>query len=150
MKWRRDVQVAIRHIFGKESTHINDFNSVRFWPNYSPSTESEKIELYLRGVKETQAILGSMIEEIQEFWSDDETLAEKAVSSRTSSRPKVIENNTQIFIVHGHDEAMKQSVARTIENLELEPVILHERPDKGRTIIKKFEDYADVSFAVVT
>jgi predicted nucleotide-binding protein len=28
-------------------------------------------------------------------------------------------------------------------------VILHERPDKGRTIIEKFEDYSDVQFAAV-
>ena len=33
--------------------------------------------------------------------------------------------------------------------MELEPVILHEQPNKGRTIIDKFEEYADVRFAVV-
>ncbi len=30
-----------------------------------------------------------------------------------------------------------------------EAIILHEQPDAGRTIIEKFEDYADVSFAVI-
>lgn len=33
--------------------------------------------------------------------------------------------------------------------MELEPVILHEQPNKGRTIIEKFEEHADVRFAVV-
>lgn len=55
----------------------------------------------------------------------------------------------RVFIVHGHDEEAKQSVARCIEKLDLEAVILHEQPHRSRTIIEKFEDYADVGFAVV-
>ncbi len=54
-----------------------------------------------------------------------------------------------IFVVHGRDEATKQSVARFLEQLELRPIILHEQADKGRTIIEKFEDHSDVGFAVV-
>jgi len=61
-------------------------------------------------------------------------------------QPKISKN---IFIVHGHDESMKQSVARTLEALELKPIILHEQANKGRTIIEKFETYSDVSFAIV-
>jgi predicted nucleotide-binding protein len=58
--------------------------------------------------------------------------------------------SNRIFVVHGHDEEMKQAVARTIETLGLEPIILHEQPDRGRTIIEKFSDYASrSSFAVV-
>lgn len=58
-------------------------------------------------------------------------------------------NNTDIFIVHGHDEESKQFVARVIEKLGLNAIILHEQVNKGRTIIKKFEDYSNVGFAVV-
>lgn len=55
----------------------------------------------------------------------------------------------KVFVVHGHDEEVKQSVARCVEKLGLEAIILHEQPNQGRTIIEKFEDYADVGFAVV-
>lgn len=57
----------------------------------------------------------------------------------------------RVFIVHGHHEALKQQVARTVERLTGEPpIILHEQPDGGRTVIEKFESYADeVGFAVV-
>ena len=55
----------------------------------------------------------------------------------------------KVFIVHGHDEAAKESVARFLEKLKLEPIILHEQPNSGRTLIEKFEVYADVGFAVV-
>lgn len=56
----------------------------------------------------------------------------------------------KVFIVHGHDEAPRESVARFLEALNFEPVILHERPNRGRTIITKFQEEArDVGFAVV-
>ncbi|NPE28179.1 nucleotide-binding protein [Methanococcoides sp. SA1] len=66
---------------------------------------------------------------------------------------KMIEENTtneKIFIVHGHDEEMKQTVARIIGKLDLKPIILHEQANGGKTIIEKFETHSnDVSFAIV-
>lgn len=67
-------------------------------------------------------------------------------ADRPDNRPP---SNTKIFVVHGHDRAMKESVARFLEKLGLEPIILHEQPNSGRTIIEKFADYSDVGFAVV-
>ena len=60
----------------------------------------------------------------------------------------IIEDN-KIFIVHGHDEGLKQTVARFLEKLEIEVIILHEQPNSGRTIIEKFEVFSDVGFAVI-
>jgi hypothetical protein len=54
-----------------------------------------------------------------------------------------------VFVVHGHDGEAKQAVARFLEKLGLSPVILHEQPDRGRTIIEKFEHHSAVGFAVV-
>ena len=55
---------------------------------------------------------------------------------------------TQVFIVHGHNASAKESVARFIEKLGLEAIILHEQPNRGSTIIEKFERHAGVSFAI--
>jgi predicted nucleotide-binding protein len=56
----------------------------------------------------------------------------------------------KVFVVHGHDEVARETVARFISKLGLEPIILHERPNKGRTIITKFrEEAAEVGYAVV-
>lgn len=55
-----------------------------------------------------------------------------------------------VFIVHGHDSALKLNVARTLEKLGLSPTILHEIPNKGNTIIEKLEDAAmHCSFAII-
>jgi predicted nucleotide-binding protein len=76
------------------------------------------------------------------------TIKESTSSAKTISKSSM-PTTKKVFIVHGHDDAMKEAVARTLTDLGLEPVILHEQPNKGRTIIEKFEDHSDVGFAVV-
>lgn len=57
--------------------------------------------------------------------------------------------SNKVFIVHGHDDLAKTEVARFIEKLGLEAVILHEQANAGNTIIEKLEKNTDVSFAIV-
>jgi predicted nucleotide-binding protein len=54
-----------------------------------------------------------------------------------------------IFIVHGRDGEAREAVARFVEKLGLNAIILHEQPNAGKTIIEKFEAHAAVGFAVV-
>ena len=64
--------------------------------------------------------------------------------------PKLMKPKSKnIFIVHGHDEGARESVARFITNIGLKPIILHEQANRGRTVIEKVEVHSDVSFAVV-
>jgi predicted nucleotide-binding protein len=44
---------------------------------------------------------------------------------------------------------MKQMVARFLEKLGTEVVILHEQPDAGKSIMEKLESYGKTDFAVV-
>jgi predicted nucleotide-binding protein len=56
----------------------------------------------------------------------------------------------RVFIVHGHDEGLREAVARFLERVGLEPIILHEQPNRGRTIMTKFrEEAGDTGFAVI-
>jgi hypothetical protein len=67
-----------------------------------------------------------------------------------NAQSRSVEFSNKVFIVHGHDEGARETVARFLAQLGFEPVILHEQPNKGRTIITKFrEEAADVGFAVV-
>ncbi|MDN4605901.1 nucleotide-binding protein [Sporosarcina highlanderae] len=65
------------------------------------------------------------------------------------SPPLVEIDNKKVFIVHGHDESVKLSVARFLERLDLKPIILHEQASGGTTIIEKIENHIDVGFGVV-
>lgn len=61
-----------------------------------------------------------------------------------------IVKNKKVFIVHGHDDLLKESVARLVEKIGLEAVILHEQPKGGKTIIGKLEELADrVGYAII-
>lgn len=69
--------------------------------------------------------------------------------------PQAVQNNVprnkrKVFIVHGRDNEAKFEVSRFIENLGLEPIILHEQANLGKTIIEKIEHYAnDADFAII-
>jgi len=62
--------------------------------------------------------------------------------------PLPSDKQNMIFVIHGHDEASKSQVARLIERLGLTPIILAEKPNRGRTLIEKIERHSDVAFAV--
>jgi hypothetical protein len=55
----------------------------------------------------------------------------------------------KVFVVHGHDSEVRESVARLLEKFDLEAVILDEKPNEGLTIIEKFETHSDVGYAIV-
>lgn len=63
------------------------------------------------------------------------------------------ESNT-LFIIHGHDEINTLKLKYLLkERWNLDPLLLTERPGKGRTIIEKFEEEARKArfvFAILT
>lgn len=58
-------------------------------------------------------------------------------------------DKTKVFIVHGHDNLAKIEVARFIEKIGFEAIILHEQANKGKTIIEKIEENTNVGFAII-
>jgi hypothetical protein len=61
-----------------------------------------------------------------------------------------VRQGRKIFIVHGHDQWPREAVTSFLESMGFEPIILHEQPNRGRSIITKFrEEAADVVFAIV-
>ena len=70
------------------------------------------------------------------------------VINKSSNSTK--EYSRRIFIIHGHDGELKNELARLLERLDFEPVILHEQPDQGQTIFSKLNgQMSDVGFAFV-
>ncbi|EJG0975814.1 TIR domain-containing protein [Vibrio parahaemolyticus] len=72
------------------------------------------------------------------------------VSNVTSSFQVQPKKKNKVFIVHGRDNEAKQEIARHIESLGLEAIILHEQASSGMTIIEKIEHYSgEADFALV-
>jgi predicted nucleotide-binding protein len=85
-----------------------------------------------------------VIENLDTFSVMDE-LTEKT----SEQKPTKKKNSKKVFIVHGHDNELKETLARYLEKIGLEPIILHEQVNGGLTIIEKFEKHSDVQFAIV-
>jgi hypothetical protein len=60
-----------------------------------------------------------------------------------------IHNSKKVFLVHGHDHGINETVTRFLEDLGLEVIILQEQPNRGQTIVEKLEAHSGVGFAVV-
>ncbi|CAM5282240.1 hypothetical protein LSHI6S_00345 [Leifsonia shinshuensis] len=56
----------------------------------------------------------------------------------------------RIFVVHGHDGEAKHHVARVVLQLTgTEPIVLDEQASGGKTVIEKFEAYANTASAAI-
>ena len=94
-----------------------------------------------RNIATLEALKTSLEERYEEV-----AQVEKPATESKASSPRPVTD--QIFIVHGHTREA-ESVARLLTQLGLKPIILHEQPNLGMTVIEKFERNADVGFAVV-
>ncbi len=114
--------------------------------------ESEKLGELDTCIRITNKAIGKLESEGKTWPVQNQTLgiSKNAPKSPTHTSRSAQPNTKQVFVVHGQDEAAKQTVARFLEHLDLDPIILHERENRGRTIIEKLEGCsADVGFAVV-
>lgn len=144
-KWKRKTEIALIHIFSENSKHIMELKNIDYYPSKLGSwKDNERITVFQNDLENAKVLLNSMIEEIEEYW-------EEGISTDNINKENKIyerELNKDVFIVHGHDEALKEMVARFLTVIDLNPIILHEKPNKSRTIIEKFEDYSKVSYAI--
>ena len=58
-------------------------------------------------------------------------------------------DNKKVFIVHGHDHALLQEVEMMLHRIGLDPIILMNQVNAGRTIIEKIEECTNVGFGIV-
>ena len=93
----------------------------------------------------TKKITGRILKECQSLLKGTTPKPE----APTVTKPKVPMDKSKVFIVHGHDGEAKQAVARFVEKIGLEAIILHEQASSGKTIIEKIEANSNVGFAIV-
>jgi predicted nucleotide-binding protein len=126
------VEQFIMQALGSDSAQ--DFSSI--------NSEDEFQELAMRAAY-VEGVLAR-------YGSNNESDADSNDSTSSPIRPPSQITSKRVFVVHGHDGEVKETVARFLEKIGLVPVILHEQPNEGRTIIEKFEVSSDdAGFAVV-
>lgn len=89
----------------------------------------------------TKDITDEILEEAKHSLDTDGLGLKKEMKIQTSSN--------KIFIVHGRDEHLRTQVENVLRALGLEPIILQEQANIGKTIIEKIEECTDVGFGIV-
>lgn len=120
--------------------YTDNLSNISFFPNlYSPSLE-EKNYFWDLGKNRVINLVDTVLEEQKLFGKHVNSLKSKELKLKTSGK---------VFIVHGHDSLAKTEVALFLQRLSLEPIVLHEQVNSGKTIIEKIEANTDVGFGVV-
>ncbi|MEE0544873.1 MAG: nucleotide-binding protein [Faecalibacterium sp.] len=140
ISWKTRAERFLRTHYGENSKEAVDFGNTHFSLMIYTfnETESDYIEACKSGLVESKAVFEVYLEELKE---NDVTPDNEATQDNSISKSKV-------FVVHGHDEALKQEVARIVEKQGLEAIILSEQANQGKTIIEKIEENADVGAAI--
>ncbi len=137
---QRRAEMIVRNMFGEKTKYLQDLHRIGFRPSWAPSANDDKVRYWQSGTNEMMNLFNTIKEELTLFHKQ---------RGKPTAEVSTAHSTNKVFIVHGRDEEMKIAVARTLDKLKLNPVILHEQPNKGRTIIEKFTDYSDVGFAIV-
>lgn len=145
---KRHARMIIRKVLNTED-YNSEIAGIQFTPSIVahniPGFENASTTLHRVFQKGKQELI-SLIETIKMEIKIDSEMSRTYFYNNSSTH---VNNTKKVFVVHGHNLEIKYDVARTLEQLGLEPIILHEQPNKGRTLIKKFTDYSDVDFAIV-
>lgn len=149
-KWITFNKELLRQMFNNEvilkeytGTYLKHFASLG-----SPNpTFWKQIEIIHDDIEDHITHLESILGRL-ELFPEDIQIEVQQVAPNPRDHQAGKEKN--VFIVHGHDNAAKQTVARFISQIDLTPIILHEQPNRGQTIIEKLETNAhEAGFAVV-
>lgn len=135
--WYNLTERFLLKLYGKESIEHENFKNTSFSPKIY-SDVRQVISKCKEGLLACKLTFQGYIEELKE----------ESEETQVTAHAEKIEKFLKIFIVHGHDGELKQSVARIIEKQGIEAIILSEQANKGRTIIEKFEDHSDVGGAI--
>lgn len=140
ISWKTRAERFLRTHYGENSKEVVDFGNTHFSLMIYTfnETESDYIEACKSGLVKSKAVFEVYLEELKE---NNVTPDNEATQDNSISKSKV-------FVVHGHDEALKQEVARIVEKQGLEAIILSEQANQGKTIIEKIEENADVDAAI--
>ena len=140
--WLSNTKKAIQYAFDDKSK-VSQFLKETIRMRSFTGTEVERQIEYMVALNGAKKFLQSLLDEVDRFWEDDMP-AQVPMTAKASIEP----NDKDVFVVHGRNQEVLKSVMVFLKNLGLNPIILSEQPGKGRSIIKKFEDHAQVKYAI--
>lgn len=113
----------------------------------SPYGDASPFQAYLtEGKEKSRALLKQAVRDLEERIEYSEPTAQP---NPTNEPERQKPYSRKVFIVHGRDDGPREAVARFLERLGFQPIILHEQASRNMTVIEKVEKHSEVGFAVV-
>ena len=126
---------------------VKIFTSIE--PDLNECDYDDEYSLFCNELDNKKQILEQIIGDPDLNWNAKTSTKEHNISQDTNNSKRSKINRKKVFLVHGHDIGSKETISSFLKKIELQPIVLHEQANEGRTIIEKFENYADVSYAIV-
>lgn len=147
-EWEFRADRFLAKHYGQESEERIGFSKVDFGEYHGQNDILSGIR-YKSGLQEAKAIFKVYLDELEQEDFDRAAERIKNVGGEIVKINNWVEKKyDKVFIVHGHDNALKQEVARIIEKQGLEAIILSEQANGGKTIIEKIEENSEVGAAI--
>ncbi|MEX0323187.1 MAG: TIR domain-containing protein [Puniceicoccaceae bacterium] len=145
-KWDKFNSELIRTFFSTDLI-ADEYNHSGFRGGFYMGEQSlsERISDHQYTLQGRVDCLESIIERLSIIPLSGSVVIEPIQKIETPQTP----DTSKVFIVHGHDVGFKNEVARFIEQIGLQAVILEEQANKGQTIIEKIESNTEVGFSIV-
>ncbi len=139
--WNNSLLRFVEKKYGKNSKTYDDFSkrtySLSFF--FGDTPESEHINAYKDDMSITRRDLEKLLEE-EKMFNDELNVSDIKKNNKSK----------KVFIVHGRDDSKKYEVKGFLHELGLEPIILHQQVNGGKTIIEKIEKNSDdIACAIV-
>ena len=152
-KWSDYNETLLLRLFDNTSIAENAYTDFDDFPRFiytdKPMPFSEKLDYYQKGMDSSINSLESIRDQLELYDEPSETPQRTSDNEEISNAPQSTFGN-EVFIVHGHDDEAKETVARFVENFGIEATILHEQANRGQTIPEKFEEHAsEAGFAII-
>ncbi|WP_081064483.1 TIR domain-containing protein [Burkholderia stagnalis] len=147
-----DIKDTLDRCFGENTSAYRRFQSaahLQFRPGVFTDNYPQKRH-YQEGAQKNIAQSIVLLESARRALQEDlEDAQHSAASVPAPTGAKASTLSRRVFVVHGHDGEAREAVARFLEKIGFEAIILHEQASQGRTVIEKIEANNDVGFAVV-
>jgi predicted nucleotide-binding protein len=152
----KTMQSTLRDALGANSPEFCPFaewdiyDGAMYWgDNGMNEYERQQVvqEGYRKGINRTITELKEVVRHLRE---KQEFLPEASASYGEINLTVMTQQSSKVFIVHGHDSSAKNAVARFVNHLGLQAIILSEQAAGSNTIIEQMEQQSDdLGYAIV-
>ena len=143
--WRNQFEKFLKDELPGEEDNLKQKLNKNLWKSYKISNSS--YNFWQEDSEKMISYIDSLILDIKNDEYESPKESDKSINSNNGKKTMLDKNS--IFIVHGHNVAAKEQVARFVEKLGFDAIILHEQVSGGKTIIEKIKSNTNVGFAIV-